>query len=987
MKNKKIIKRIPLMFVIMIIIIGILIINLFERRTYNVSNINSTVKSKASAQIYGETIEGVNKSGTIETFTKNVPSGTILFDNSKASTINAGENGYTLETNGNNNIVKRNLITNSSSTDTPTNRVVYLGPNGDGLPAKTEGYITNAEIDKNASEENRSKFTMKFKDVVTMQDSSTRDITITISNIYVINQRSDKVQYSAMWTGTGISVLGPSDDVNDNREYENGCGVAMHCDISISVLNDDGTPLEGENILFEVTDLDVRDHTRIGSTNNYAPKANDENYNQDMTDEEKLQLYNSDYRESLYILNGALTDAYMPETNWLEVKRLSQGSLANGLRFSAYEQGDDATVNTGFLAVIDSKETKLRWYGSASTIGMGTVLFTRSSNHHIKSTSSLGGYIRTDFAFNYLNNENIITNTVDLPQKYGSFQHNFMDGVNVPYVMQADSGHYMEKITIDNNEFLPADFTNVNAGESDKTIKITKGEKEYTFVVTKDTDGNVIKAEYIFEKNNANHEIAVKWNEITDSTYKVEYYYDGKIDNTKTETKEAPIGSKIDKYTDKVKDGYILQKVEGIPLTINEDSTKNIIKVYYVKRNDLSYKVNYLEKGTNNVIHEPKTVDNKTYGDVINSADEVIEIDTYKYNNADKETLTISTDNNEINLYYVKRNDLSYKVNYLEKGTNNVIHTPKTVENQTIGKVINSADEVIQIDTYKYSNADKEKLTISTNNNEINLYYEKEKEITATVKYMEKGTNTEIKPETPIPGLKPNDTILAKDYNKEITGYVYDSANPDTLKITEDNDKNVMILYYTKKNDTSNYTVNYLDKDTNKVIHEQKVVEKAKLNTIINAKDEVIDITNYKYDSSDKENITVVEDNDKNIINLYYTKKNGNVVIKYVDEDTGKEIASSDTITGKIDDDYTSKSKTIDGYDLSKNSGNTNGKITEKDTTVVYYYKAKKVTPAKQEVTTLPKTGNTNSFLVIISIVVALSVFFAIRYHKLKNIK
>jgi len=913
-KNKKIVKKVPLMLFIMIIIIGILIINLFEKRTYNVSNTNSAIKSKASSKIYGETIEGVNKSGTLETFLRNIPSGTLLFDNRKTNTNLLGKDGYTLETYGNNNIVKRDIVTNSNSADHPTNRVVYLGPDGNGLPAKTAGYVTNTGIDRSATEENRSKFTMKFKDVVTMQDSSKRDVSITISNIYLVNEKSFKVPYSATWTGTGIAMLGPNDEINGNLPQEDKCGVAMHCDITISVLNADGTPLEGENILFELTDLDVRDATRTGNGNSFIPKADDSDYNQGLTEQQKLQLYYSDYRESIFILKGALTDAYMPASNWLEVKRLAQGTNANGLRFSAYEKGDDATLNSGFMTIIDSKETKLRWYGSSTSTGMGTVLFTGTSNHHIKATSSLGGFIRTDFAFNYLNNNNLITNTHNLPKKNGSFLHVFLDGVNVPYTMQADSGHYMEKITIDTNTFLPSDFASVSKGEKDKTIKITKNQKEYTFVVSKDADGNVIKAEYIFEKNNANHEIAVKWNEVTDSTYKVEYYYDGKIDNTKTETKEAPIGEKIEKYTDKVKEGYKLQKVEGTPLTINEDPTKNIIKVYYVKRNDLTY-----------------------------------------------------------------------KVNYLEKETNKVIHTPKTVENQTFGKVINSADEVIKIDTYKYSNADKDTLTISTNNNEINLYYEKE--ITAIVKYMEKGTNTEIKPETIVQELKKDDTITAKDYNKEITGYVYDSAAPETLKITEDNDKNVMILYYTKKNDTSNYTVNYLDKDTNKVIHEQKVVEKAKLNTVVNAKDEIIDITNYKYDSSDKENITVVEDNDKNIINLYYTKKNGNVVIKYVDEDTGKEIASSDTITGKVDDDYTSKSKTIDGYDLSKNSGNTNGKITEKDTTVVYYYKAKKVTPAKEEVATLPKTGNVSSFSIIITIVAILGVFFAIGYHKLKDIK
>ena len=915
MKNKKQnkkVKNISIIIIAIAIISCFVIINSFETVSKVVSRIDSLTFAKEG--MVEENITGVVKQGSLNNFAENMPIGSVLFDRNKADTAIVGKEGYTLDNNGNQYIVKKDLKNSSQNFESA---VTYLGPDGTGIPKTTEGYVTNTGIDKNATAENRSKFTMKFKDVVTMQDTSTKDVAITISNIYIINQRNDKVAIIPIWRGSGLSVS-PRDSQQNELSVDGENSVAMQCDITISVLNDDGTPLEGESVLFEVKDLDINDKTRQGSDKSYLPKANDDRFNQNMTDEQKLVLYNSDYREGLYILKGALTDAYMPETNWLEVKRLSQGEYANGLRFSAYEKEDEGTLNTGFLTVIDSTETKFRWYGSAAIKGVGTALYTKSNNHHIKATSSIGGFIRTDFVFNYLTSADIITNTWNMPGKHGSFQHDFLDGSNVPYVMQADTGHYMEKITIDNNEFLPSDFSEVATGESEKTVKITKGEKEYTFVVSKDNDGNVIKADYIFENNNANHEISVKWNEITNSEYKVEYYYDGEIDNTKTETKEAEIGDTIENYTDKNIEGYKFEKVEGTPLTIDADSTKNIIKVYYVKRNDLSY-----------------------------------------------------------------------KVNYLEKGTNNVLHTPKTVENQTYGMVINSQDEVIDIDDYKFSNADKETLTISIENNEINLYYEKEKAVTAIVKYYEKGTNNEIKPETILDEVKPDDIISAKDYNKEITGYIYDSAVPETLTITEDNNKNVLILYYVKKNDEANYTVNYLDKDTNKVIHEQKVAEKVKIDDVINAKDEVIEINNYKYDSSDKEKITIVEDNEKNVINLYYTKKNGSVIVKYIDEDTGKEIAKEDTITGKVDDEYTSKSKTIDGYDLTKNSGNTSGKIAEKDTTVIYYYKAKakEVTPAKEEVNTLPKTGNASSFSIIIAIFAILGIVFAVGYHKLRDIK
>ncbi|MFR3342332.1 MAG: hypothetical protein ACLTTE_06625, partial [Clostridia bacterium] len=99
---------------------------------------------------------------------------------------------------------------------------------------------------------------------------------------------------------------------------------------------------------------------------------------------------------------------------------------------------------------------------------------------------------------------------------------------------------------------------------------------------------------------------------------------------------------------------------------------------YYTKRNDLSYTVNYLEKDTNTVLHEAKTVGNQIFGTIITSSDEVITIDGYNYDSVDKTTLTIGTSENVINIYYTKRTDLSYTVNYLEKDTNTVLHEAKT---------------------------------------------------------------------------------------------------------------------------------------------------------------------------------------------------------------------------------------------------------------------------------------------------------------------
>ena len=58
-----------------------------------------------------------------------------------------------------------------------------------------------------------------------------------------------------------------------------------------------------------------------------------------------------------------------------------------------------------------------------------------------------------------------------------------------------------------------------------------------------------------------------------------------------------------------------------------------------------------------------------TFASTVNSANEVITIDGYTYDSTDKDSLTIGTGENVINLYYAKRTDLSYTVKYKEVDT------------------------------------------------------------------------------------------------------------------------------------------------------------------------------------------------------------------------------------------------------------------------------------------------------------------------------
>ena len=264
-------------------------------------------------------------------------------------------------------------------------------------------------------------------------------------------------------------------------------------------------------------------------------------------------------------------------------------------------------------------------------------------------------------------------------------------------------GNVVTENAIDIDGYNKVDPTSAN-------ITITTGTNEHTFYYTKRND---LSYTVYYKEQGTENELA-----------------DAKVVDGQT------FGNVVTENAIDI-DGY--NKVDPTSANITITTGTNEHTFYYTKRNDLSYTVNYLEKDTNTVLHEAKTVGNQTFGTIITSSDEVITIDGYNYDSVDKTTLTIGTSENVINIYYTKRTDLSYTVNYLEKDTNTVLHEAKTVGNQTFGTIITSSDEVITIDGYNYDSVDKTTLTIGTSENVINIYYTKRTDLSYTVNYYYNG--------------------------------------------------------------------------------------------------------------------------------------------------------------------------------------------------------------------------------------------------------
>ena len=181
---------------------------------------------------------------------------------------------------------------------------------------------------------------------------------------------------------------------------------------------------------------------------------------------------------------------------------------------------------------------------------------------------------------------------------------------------------------------------------------------------------------------------------------------------------------------------------------------------------------------------------------------------------------------------------------------------------------------------------------------------------------------------------------IGQDYETSKTNHAdyYELvAIPDNSSGTFGEEDIHVIYYYRIKQYP--YTVNYYDKETGEKIKETKISEKQNYGSQVLSEDEITEIENFDYDSSDKESITIIDNEIENVINLYYIRKNGTVVTYHKDIDTGKIIAETTEIVGKIGKDYKTEKAEIEGYVYVKDTGNTKGKYTQGKIEVTYFYR------------------------------------------------
>lgn len=370
----------------------------------------------------------------------------------------------------------------------------------------------------------------------------------------------------------------------------------------------------------------------------------------------------------------------------------------------------------------------------------------------------------------------------------------------------------------------------------------------------------------------------------------------------------------------------------------NEEKTLETLDsaLVYVLSDRLDYTVNYYndEEFIGSIVKKAKK------GSVITDVD----IDTslfkgegYILKSVNPDSLIIN-DNNVFNVVYTKRKDLSYQVNYYFDDT-----LDNTVKYDNVEYGI--------IPTYEELDRDGYSLCLVTGNNEeiidndtvIDVYYCRNSYPYHVNYYYDNKLEETIDYEG-----KYNDLIDVYD-DKLKEGYELDYIENIPLNITS-GDNNINVYYKLKD---IKYTVNYLD-DNNNIIESKESIGKYHDEVV----EEFRDIKNYKLVSDDK--VSIILDDDNNIINFYYELKHGNITIKYVDENNNK-ISDDTIISGNYGDNYSVSIKDINGYNY-KDSEFIEGIIDEDNKIITLMYHKETIKDVMA-----PLTGiNSNKYIYIL---------------------
>lgn len=363
----------------------------------------------------------------------------------------------------------------------------------------------------------------------------------------------------------------------------------------------------------------------------------------------------------------------------------------------------------------------------------------------------------------------------------------------------------------------------------------------------------------------------VYWEQAT-YKYKVNYYKDS-VNGTLlgTSEDEAIKNAKInvsDIDINKYKPtGYGKGTIEtDMPYEIKEED--NIIKVCYIKRDDMSYTVKYLDKANDEELFNSEVRNDKTFEEVYT---ETAKDAPYGYKLVGNKTQEVKVDAEDkvIIFYYEKRNDFKYSVKYLEEGTNKELADTEYRDNKSY--LESYSEKAKNISGYNVVGEDKQEFILKEENTEIIFYYAKKTDLSYRVVYYKDSLNTEAIGEEVVNNQTFESIINKEDINvdlyKPLKGYNSGVIATDMPYIIIDGESIINVIY-TKKDNLTYHVEYYYDGniDSSKTEYFENLTYG---DVITNYKEKLP--AGYRFVSDTAP--LIIDDTEDNVIKVYYVSE------------------------------------------------------------------------------------------------------------------
>ena len=246
-------------------------------------------------------------------------------------------------------------------------------------------------------------------------------------------------------------------------------------------------------------------------------------------------------------------------------------------------------------------------------------------------------------------------------------------------------------------------------------------------------------------------------------------------------------------------------------------------------------------------------------------------------------SLTVDkTKENVVNVLYVKRSDLSYTVRYYKDSVseNNKLGNDVVVGNQTFGSQVEASEINVNKEKptgYQDGVIETEMpITITTGENVINVVYSKDT-FSYTVKYFYEKVGYTTEEERFVENEELRSSYEAL-YGDEITtyeaqnktGFSFYKVNPIKLVVSENEQANVINVYYVRNN--YNFTIKHLYENLNGEYTENedyRIEDETSFGSSINSEEqEKHEDDGYIFGNVDPENMII--DTENNEMNFYY---------------------------------------------------------------------------------------------------------------------